>query len=199
MEGCQAYLARCEDRTYGFIQLTKEDCMNHVEKRRGKNLQSAIIKSDTERPLCGRGGLIKRLTSYYGQAPRGSDHAQDRQRAVMAACHHVTSTDKQPHPALCRGGQQVGAGTEQQKQDEPLPTHMYKYELKPHMASDMLSVFQQLSEPQLLGRCKGKKTQNAANSLHFTIWYIMPKDKHAAVETAVNAAVCRSNSGTLRA
>lgn len=99
-------------------------------------------------------------------------------------------------PRFVVGGQQVGAGTEQQKQDEPLPAH--KYELKPHMASDM-SVFQQLSEPQLLGRCKGKKTQNAANSLHFTIWYIMPKDKHAAVETAVNAAVCRSNSGTLRA
>lgn len=104
MEGCQAYLARCEDRTYGLIQLTKEDCMNHVEKRKGKYLQSAIIKSDTERPLCGRGGLIKRLTSYYGQAPRGSDNAQDRQRAVMAACHRVTSTDKQPHPALCSGG-----------------------------------------------------------------------------------------------
>lgn len=202
---CRTYWTLCEDRTYGFIQFTKEDCVNHVEKRMGTNLRSVVAKSDRDQPLGGRGcltqDLIKRLTSYYGQALRGSDNVQDMQRAVMATFHHITSTDEEPHHELCPAGPTSWCRHRAaEAKDEPQPAH--KYKLKPHVAAAMLPVFKRLSEPQLLERCKGKKTQNASESLHSVIWSIMPKDKHAsliAVETAVSEAVCRFNSGTLRA
>ncbi|KAH9364938.1 hypothetical protein HPB48_017967 [Haemaphysalis longicornis] len=202
---CRTYWTLCEDRTYGFIQFTKEDCVNHAEKRMGTNLRSVVAKSDRDQPLGGRGcltqDLIKRLTSYYGQALRGSDNVQDMQRAVMATFHHITSTDEEPHHELCPAGPTSWCRHRAaEAKDEPQPAH--KYKLKPHVAAAMLPVFKRLSEPQLLERCKGKKTQNASESLHSVIWSIMPKDKHAsliAVETAVSEAVCRFNSGTLRA
>ncbi|XP_075533155.1 uncharacterized protein LOC142566189 [Dermacentor variabilis] len=201
----RTYLALCEDQTYGFIQFSKEDCVNHVEKRMGTNLRTLVTKSSRDQPLGGRGGLtqdlIKRLTSYYGMALRGSEDVKDMKRAVMATFHHVTSTDEEPHHELCPVGPSSWCRHRAaEAKQEPQPAH--KYRLKPHVAEAMLPVFQRLSEPQLLERCKGKKTQNAAESLHSVIWSIMPEDKNAsliAVETAVSEAVCRFNSGTLRA
>ncbi|KAG0423847.1 hypothetical protein HPB47_000395 [Ixodes persulcatus] len=84
-------------------------------------------------------------------------------------------------------------------QGEPQPAH--KYRLTSHVAAALLPVYQRLSEPQL-DRCKGKKTQNAAESLHSVIWSVLPKDEHAslvAAETAVSEAICRFNCGSFRA
>ncbi|KAH7956768.1 hypothetical protein HPB52_012553 [Rhipicephalus sanguineus] len=36
----RTYVALCNDKTYGFIPLTKEDCVNHVQKRMGSALRS---------------------------------------------------------------------------------------------------------------------------------------------------------------
>lgn len=63
-----------------------------------------------------------------------------------------------------------------------------------------MHVYECLSEPQLLGRCLGKKTQNAAESLHSVIWSLLPKDENAsltATGTAANEAVWGTTLGPI--
>lgn len=201
----RTFLALSEDATYGFIPFTKEDCINHVQKRMGSALRGLITKGKKGQPLGGRGGLtqelIKRLTSYYGMALRSHSNVADMQRAVMATFYHVTSTDEEPHHELCPPGPMSWCRHRAaEAQGEPQPAH--KYRLTSHVAAALLPVYQRLSEPQLLDRCKGKKTQNAAESLHSVIWSVLPKDEHAslvAAETAVSEAICRFNCGSFRA
>ncbi|XP_077557147.1 uncharacterized protein LOC144172264 [Haemaphysalis longicornis] len=202
---CRTYLTLCEDRTYGFIPLTKEDCINHVKKRMDSGLRGAITKGKKGQPLGGRGGLtqglIKKLTNYYGMALRAHPDVEGMQKAVMATFYHVTSTDTEPHHELCPPGPTSWCKHRvAEAKGEPQPPH--KYNLARHVAEALLPLYRRLSEPQLLERCRGKKTQNAAESLHSVIWSILPKDENAsliAAETAVNEAVLKYNAGTLRA
>ncbi|CAN7944761.1 unnamed protein product, partial [Ixodes pacificus] len=201
----RTFLALSEDATYGFIPFQKEDCINHVQKRMGSALRALITKGKKGQPLGGRGGLtqelIKRLTSYYGMALRSHPDVDEMQRAVMATFYHITSTDEEPHHHLCPPGPMSWCRHRAaEAQGEPQPAH--KYKLASHVATALLPVYQRLSEPQLLDRCKGKKTQNAAESLHSVIWSVLPKDEHAsliAAETAVSEAICKFNCGSYRA
>lgn len=45
---CRTYLALLEADVYGYIKIIKEDCINHVEKRRGTNLRTLKSKSGGE-------------------------------------------------------------------------------------------------------------------------------------------------------
>ncbi|XP_077539634.1 uncharacterized protein LOC144152273 [Haemaphysalis longicornis] len=201
----RTYLALCHEEVYGFIPLTKEDCINHVKKRMGTQLRAVIKKGLKGVPLGGRGGLtqdlIKKLTTYYGLALRNNSEVPDMQRAVMATFYHVTSTDEEPHHELCPPGPLSWCKHRSaEAEGEPQPAH--KYRLSRHVAEALLPVYQRLSDPQLLARCQGGKTQNAAESLHSVIWSLLSKDEHASlftVETAVHEAVCRYNAGNLRA
>ncbi|CAN7950047.1 unnamed protein product [Ixodes pacificus] len=201
----RTFSALNEDATYGFIPFTKEDCVNHVQKRMGSALRALVTKAKKGEPLGGRGGLtqdlIKRLTSYYGMALRNNSDVKEMQRAVMATFYHITSTDEEPHHDLCPPGP-LSWCRHRAAEAEERPQPVHKYKLASHIAAALLPVYQRLSEPQLLERCKGGKTQNAAESLHSVIWSILPKEEHAsliAAETAVSTAICRFNSGNLRA
>lgn len=103
----RTFLALCQDRTYGFIPLKKENYINHVKKRIGTALHTLITKSKEDQPIGGTGGLtqnlIKTFTDYYGQALREC-YVEEMQRAVMAPFYHVTSTDDNPHRDLCPPG-----------------------------------------------------------------------------------------------
>lgn len=118
----------------------------------------------------------------------------------MATFKHMTSTDADPDHELCPPGEDSWCThrSAEAKGGEP-PKH--KYNLPPHVATAMLPIFQRLSEPGLLKRCLGAKTQNAAESFHSTIWTILPKAQHAslfAVECGVAEAICRYNAGVVR-
>lgn len=201
----RTFLALCNDETYGFIKFTKEDCINHVKKRMGTNLRGLIKQGKKGQPLGGKGGLtqdlIKKLTTYYGMALRDNEKLEDMQNAVMATFHHVTSTDDHPCHDLCPEGPQSWC-RQRAAEAEGKPPPPHKRQLAKHVADALLPVYQRLSDVQLLTRCVGKKTQNAAESLHSVIWSLLPKDENAsliATETALNEAVCKYNAGTRRA
>lgn len=201
----RTFVALCQDQTYGFIPFTKEDCINHVKKRMGTALRALVTKGKKGQPLGGKGGLtqdlIKKLTNYYGMALRDNDNVQDMQKAVMATYYHITSTDQDPHHDLCPQGPQSWC-QHQAAEAEKKPPPPHKYRLGKHVAEALLPVYQRLSDMQLLSRCLGKKTQNAAESLHSVIWSLLPKDKNAslvATETAVHEAVCKYTAGARRA
>ncbi|KAH9362808.1 hypothetical protein HPB48_015229 [Haemaphysalis longicornis] len=81
-------------------------------------------------------------------------------------------------------------------------SYLHKYKLHSRVAEALLPVYQRLSDPQLLGRRRGNKTQNAAESLYSVVWSLLSKDEHASlftVEAAVHEAVPKYNSSSLRA
>ncbi|KAH7976933.1 hypothetical protein HPB52_021746 [Rhipicephalus sanguineus] len=67
----RTFLALKEAKVYGFIEVEKEDCINHVHKRMGTALRNVLSKHKGPglEPL-GRGrltgDLVTKLSSYYG-------------------------------------------------------------------------------------------------------------------------------------
>ncbi|KAH7951164.1 hypothetical protein HPB52_005887 [Rhipicephalus sanguineus] len=154
-----------------------------------------LSKAKKGEALGGRGGLtqdlVKRLTSYYGLSLRSNTDVQDMQRAVMAMFRHISSTDAEPHHQLCPPGALSWCWHRSaEAEGKSPPPHKYNVPSK------------RLSDPKLLARCSGNKTQNAAESLYSVIWSLISKQQHASlftVEAAVHEAVAKYNAGSLRA
>ncbi|KAH7958748.1 hypothetical protein HPB49_004447 [Dermacentor silvarum] len=55
----RTFLALKEAKVYGYIEVDKEDCVNHVHKRMGTALRNALLthKGPGSKPLGGRGRL----------------------------------------------------------------------------------------------------------------------------------------------
>ncbi|KAM7295709.1 uncharacterized protein ISCGN_020982 [Ixodes scapularis] len=200
----RTFCALVEDKTYGFLPIKKEECLNHVQKRMGTALRKLLQNSD--KPLGGKGRLtkvlIERLTGYYGWAIRShSNDVEAMKRAVMATYYHVTSTDEDPKHDLCPGGPESWCRNKvADAKGQPQPKH--KYSLPNYVAEAMLRVYERLSQTSLFERCLGAKTQNAAESFHSVLWALMPKEQHASlvsVQTALHEAVVRFNAGYARA
>lgn len=198
------FSALVKENVYGLVPVVKEECLNHVQKRMGTALRNLVQKS--EKPLGGKGrltkGLIEKLTGYYGWALRNnSNDVAAMQRAVMASYHHITSTDAEPHHDLCPEGADSWC-RHKVAEANGVPQPRHRYNLPGYVAEAMLPIYKRLSEPSLLRRCLGAKTQNASESFHSVLWSLMPKEQHAsliAVETALHDAVIRYNAGNRRA
>lgn len=198
----RTFLALKEAEVYGFIDIQKEECVNHVQKRMGTALRNLLSKHKGDKPLGGKGrltgDLVNKLSSYYGWAIKShSDDLEAMEKAVMATYHHVTSTDSQSNHSLCPTGPDSWCRRNAaQAKGEPAPGH--RYNLPDYVAKAMLPIYQRLSEKKLLERCVRGKTQNANESLHSLIWSLAPKEKHASlfsIEAAVAEAVMNFNAG----
>lgn len=201
---CRTYPALKEADVYGFIKVTKEECVNHVQKRMGTQLRNFPKQRPAgSESLSGRGrltgDLVNKLTSYYGWAIKS--HKGDvpaMHNAVMATYHHVTSNDAVSNHSLCPTGPDSWCRQNAAKaRGEPAPKH--RYNLPPHVCEALLPVYERLADKKLLERCQRGKTQNSNESLHSVIWSLAPKERHASlhsVEAAVAEAVMRFNAGS---
>ncbi|XP_075550710.1 uncharacterized protein LOC142584451 [Dermacentor variabilis] len=98
------FSALVQENGYRLVPISKEECLNHVQKRMGTALRNLVQKSDKASGGKGRltKALIDKLTDYYGWALwNNSNDVAAMQRAVMSSYHHVTSTDEDPHHDLC--------------------------------------------------------------------------------------------------
>lgn len=200
----RTFLALQEDKVYGYIPISKEDCVNHVEKRMGTALRNLISKqkgTGTE-SLGGRGkltgDLVAKLTSYYGWALKSNKgDIKAMHRAVMATYHHVTSNDQVSNHSLCPTGQDSWCRQNAaQAKGEPIPKH--RHNLPPHVCKALSPIYERLSDEKLLERCQRGKTQNSNESLHSVVWAHSPKERHASlfsVQGAVAEAVLKFNAG----
>lgn len=202
----RTFCAIQDAKVYGYIDVQKEDCINHVQKRMGTALRNLVQKQkcDGKRGLGGKGRLtgelITRLSTYYGRALKSHEgDVGEMQKAVMATYRHVTSTDECSDHSLCPAGESSWCRHNAAKaKGEPDPKHAYN--LPKDVAEALLPVYTRLSERALLQRCERGKTQNSNESLHSVIWSLAPKEHHAslfAVEAAVAEAVLRFNTGNL--
>ncbi|KAH7952585.1 hypothetical protein HPB52_024183 [Rhipicephalus sanguineus] len=73
----RTFHALSEAEVYGFIQIDKKDCINHVHKRMGAALRNLVDKKKAQgESLGGRGKLtqekIKKIANYYGYTLRSN-------------------------------------------------------------------------------------------------------------------------------
>lgn len=204
----RTYNAVRDAKVYGYVEVQKEDCINHVQKRMRTAARNLVQthRGAGKRSLGGRGrltaDLIDKLALYYGRALKS--HVGDvdaMHRAVMATYYHITSTDGSPNHTFCPTGEQSwcrhNAAT---AKGEPQPKH--NYNLPSDVAEALLPVYKRLSEKSLLQRCVRGKTQNSNECFHSVIWSLISKDQHSslfAVEAAVAEAVLRFNTGNKHA
>ncbi|KAH7954497.1 hypothetical protein HPB49_019203 [Dermacentor silvarum] len=204
----RTYLALQEEKVYGYLQIDKEDCVNHVQKRMGTALRNLVSKSKASglQSLGGKGrltaDLITRLSSYYGWALKTHKGDVDAMhKAVMATYYHITSNDFDSNHTFCPTGPNSWCRQNAaEARGEPAPKHPRN--LPPHVCQALLPIYERLSEKKLLERCQRGKTQNSNESLHSVIWSLAPKDRHASlftVQAAVAEAVLKFNAGNVKA
>ena len=101
-------------------EVTKLECVGHVQKRLGSRLRSLKKRTGQARLadgkcIGGRGRLtdktIDSLQVYYGKAIRENTHdITETKKAVMAIWHHKKSTDYEPDHDLCPPGEKSWFG-----------------------------------------------------------------------------------------
>lgn len=204
----RSFRALEEAKVYGYINVEKEDCINHVQKRMGTALRNLIQKHKTEHgeSLSGKGrltgDLITKLTNYNGWALKlcPVSNIDGMYKAVLATYHHICSTGQHPYHSLCPQGanswRKQNAAT---ARGEPLQKHR---SLPEHISKALLPVYERLADKELLQRCHRGKDTKCKRVTAFCDLVPNAKTKHAslfAVETALTQAVMRYNAGTKKA
>ena len=199
----KAYSAVVDSKPYGDIEISKSDCVGHVQKRLGSALRKLKKTWGKKRlqdgkTIGGRGRLtdklMDKLQGYYGKAIRRNHGSVDAmEKAVRAILYHRGSSDQKPMHKYCPKGADSWCGWQRDrksyKHHDTIPPSIFK-ELKP--------IFTRLSDRKLLERCVKAQTQNANESLHHVIWLRCPKERFVGrntVETAVALAVASFNDG----
>lgn len=113
-----AYRAVTNLKPYGDIQVHKEECINHVSKRLGTQLQKLREKSKVttscrrkRSTLGGRNKLtdkvLEKMPFYCGQAVQRNtgNNDEELQNDIIATFYHCTSTDENPRHDHCPPGE----------------------------------------------------------------------------------------------
>lgn len=141
--------------------------------------------------------LINKLTKYYGLAIRRNVNDIDKmEKAIMATYYHLcaTNTNAEKNHENCPPGadswcKYQAAQAKGEAYDHPPPLH-------PDVQKHIFSIYQDLSNKDLLERCIGGHTQNANESFNATIWRLAPKHLNVGIkiiEIAAYIAACVFN------
>lgn len=168
----------------------KSECVGHVQKRMGTRLRNIKKKQK----LGGKGKLtdlvIKKLTTYYGLAIRRNvDSVGDMKKSIMATLYHYCSTDENPKHENCPAG--ADSWCEWRKAEATGQLENYKHPapvIKPDIEKHLTSIYEDLSNEDLLTRCLGGHTQNSNESFNSTVWRIAPKHLNSGFKIVQIAA-----------
>lgn len=204
---CKTFLSLTKANPYS-VPLSKIECVGHVQKRMGSRLRK--LKHDFQgkklsdgKSIGGKGRLtdvlIDRLTTYYGNAIRKhSDNYREMRKAIWAVWYHKRSNDNEVMHDFCPEGINSWCLYKKAVASNTSGTFKHTNSVPVAVMDAIKPVFKDLSNPDLLKRCLGGKTQNANESLNALIWTFCPKTTNSArkiVEIAVNSAVANFNDG----
>lgn len=195
-----------EAKPYGDVEIVKEECVGHVQKRLGKGLRELKQKLGTTKLSDGKaiGGkgrltdkLIDTLQNFYGKAVRdNAGNVTDTSRAIWASVCHRASSEAKPFHQFCPAGPESWCGFQRMEAGGGSYTH---HDAIPPVVFDTIKpVYLRLTEKSLLSRCTRSATQNTNESLNGTIWHLCPKESFCGprtVEMAVHLAVGIMNHG----
>lgn len=191
---------------YKDLQIEKIECVGHIQKRMGTRLrklksQMAGKKLSDKKTIGGKGRLtesvIQKITSYYGNAIRENKNDLFKmRRSIWAIWMHMVSTDSDPQHFFCPKGPETWCKYNQ-------ASHLNKdFKHKNSVAKPIMDlikpIFKDLSDPNLLKRCLGGRTQNSNECLNSLIWKYCPKNINSGkkiAEISTNLATVTFNDG----
>ena len=178
------------------IEVTKQECIGHVQKRVG----TALRKLKKENPgLGGKGkltdSLIDKMQNYYGIAIRANvGNLKEMKNAVLASFFHCASSDARPLHNYCPVGPDSWCRYQQGKQ-----SYKHGAGLPLSIIAKVKPVYKRLSEDELLQKCLHGKTQNQNESFNGLIWQRIPKEVFVGkdlLELGLFDAVAHFNMGS---
>lgn len=201
----KTFQAITESKAYDSETLIEKiECVGHIQKRMGtrlRKLKQSNFKCSDGKSIGGKGRLtdkvIDKLTVYYGNAIREhKNNLLEMRKAVWAIYFHTRSSDSEPLHSFCPAG--INSWCCYQKSIVQRTSYTHKPTLPSSVMDAIKPVFNDLSQPKLLQRCLGGKTQNTNESLNSLIWKLCPKTQGSGkriAELAANEAVLLFNEG----
>ncbi|GBO37263.1 hypothetical protein AVEN_261938-1 [Araneus ventricosus] len=181
----------CEGKPYGInTAIEKVECVGHVQKRMGTRLRR--LKKDMKRKkLADRktiGGrerltdeLMKKLATYYGNAIRkNKNNLFSMRKDIWTIWMHFVSTDADLQHHFCPTGENSWCKYNQAKFKNCLEKFKHKSSVPRAVMDTIKPIFKALSNPTLLNRCLGGKTQNTNESLNSLIWNFCSKNTNSS-------------------
>ncbi|EFN79977.1 hypothetical protein EAI_13293 [Harpegnathos saltator] len=107
----------------------------------------------------------------------------------MATFYHYCSTDEKPKHGNCPAG--ADSWCEWRKAEAAGQLVNYKHPapvIKPDIEKHLTSIYEDLSNEDLLTRCLGGHTQNSNESFNSTVWRIAPKHLNSGFKIVQIAA-----------
>ena len=155
-------------RVYDYVELHKEECMNHVAKRLRPAMRTLAASGKKgeipiERRGFGRltGRNIGKLDGYYKMA--GRSNTGNCSIMCHTVCYHATSTDEKPQHHRCRVGVHSWCFYQKTLATGQKPGHHcanVHTPLSAEVASHVKDVYARLCDMSLLKRCLKGTTQN---------------------------------------
>ncbi|GFU34495.1 uncharacterized protein TNCV_1992371 [Trichonephila clavipes] len=167
------------------ITVSKIECVGHVQKRMGtrlRKLKQMSSKLSDGKSIGGKGKLTDRMidliTTYYGNAIRQNKTClSDMRKAVWAVYFHIRSSDEEPLHKFCPVGPNSWCKYQNQVVEGSVETFRHSNKLPLAVMDAIKPVFNDLSQPKLLQKCLGGKTQNnneSINSGFLKLWGAPP-------------------------
>lgn len=175
------------------VEVSKEDCVNHIAKRLWKGLNTMKKKlSGTRQSISGKGKVtnlkMRKMSNYYAnQLKRNAPDPVAMRNGVMASLLHMMSTDEKPRHELCPMAEDSWCHYNRAlaKQETPRP---HKPELSVEIGERLMPLYERLCDPDLLARCSRMATQNANESFNAQVWRRAPKTEPSSLQTVQTAA-----------
>ncbi|GFX65550.1 uncharacterized protein TNCV_5082861 [Trichonephila clavipes] len=188
------------------ITVSKIECVGHVQKRRGTRLRKVkqmSSKLSDGKSIGGKGRLTDRMidliTTYYGNAIRQNKTClSDMRKAVWAVYFHIRSSDEEPLHSFCPVGPNSWCKYQNQVVEGSVETFRHSNKLPVAVMDAIKPVFNDLSQPKLLQKCLGGKTQNNNQSINSLISKLCLKTLGCGrkiVDISTNEAIVIFNDG----
>lgn len=197
-----------ESKPYNDTEITKLECVGHVQKRCGSRCRTLIDnykkqKLSDGKGLSGRGRLTDKamntLQNYYGMAIRqnvGQLYAM--KKSVWATLYHNSDIkDENVRHQFCPRSKDSWCLFQA---DKITGKTTYKKKLSlPVVIQELLTpIWRDLSNGELLSKCLHGYTQNNNEALNGVIWKKCPKDVYISkkvLEIGVYSAIIEFNDG----
>ncbi|GFU82159.1 uncharacterized protein TNCV_4466101 [Trichonephila clavipes] len=143
--------------------------------------------------------MIDLITTYYGNAIRQNKTCMpDMRKAVWAVYFHIRSSDEEPLHSFCPVGPNSWCKYQNQVLEGSVENFRHSNKLPVAVMDAIKPVFNDLSQPKLLQKCLGGKTQNNNESINSLIWKLCPKTLGCGrkiVDISTNEAIVVFNDG----
>lgn len=205
----KTFLELKKSHVYGADkELKKVECVGHIQKRMGSRLRELKNsmrgkKLEDGKSLFGKGRLtdklIVELTTYYGGAIRNNKNSvMDMRKAIWAIYFHKRSNDQEPLHDFCPQGDASWCKYQKAKAEGKLKNFHHKNVIPAPVMDSIKKIFKDLSDPKLLNRCLGGRTQNPNESFNSLVWKFCPKisgSSRIIADIAANEALVAFNEG----